>query len=61
VRLELTDSGRRLVDAISSSLKHHVLEVLQGVDSSRRKTLQRDLDRLELSIRSAAPRQASAS
>jgi DNA-binding MarR family transcriptional regulator len=62
VRLELTDSGRKLVDAIAASLKHHIYEVLQGVDMARRKALQRDLDRLELSIRSATPsRQANAS
>ncbi|MEO8539229.1 MAG: MarR family transcriptional regulator [bacterium] len=61
VRLELTDSGRTLVEAMSESLKQHVFDVLKGVDSSRRKSLQTDLDNLELSIRAAAPGRAAVS
>jgi DNA-binding MarR family transcriptional regulator len=61
VRLELTDSGRNLVDAMSKSLKRHVVDVLKGIDPQRRRNLQSDLDRLELSIKSAAPGKAAAS
>jgi len=57
VRLELTPSGRKLVVAIAASLKSHVFDVLQGLDSTSRKTLQEQLDRLEGSIKAAAPRQ----
>lgn len=55
VRLELTDSGRTVVDQIAASLKGHVREVLEGFDTARRKDLKTDLDRLEVSIKSAHP------
>ena len=55
VRLELTASGRRLVDAMSATLSGHVCDVLKGVDSGRRNLLHDSLHRLEASIRSAAP------
>ncbi len=61
VRLELTDSGRTLVEAISRNLKSHVADVLQRVEPERRHSLQTDLDHLELSIRSAQPGHAEAS
>ena len=61
VRLELTESGRKLVDAISKSLRQHVVDVLKGVEPQRRRSLQSDLDHLELSIKSAAPGRAAAS
>ena len=60
VRLELTDSGKKLVNEMAASLKDHVREVLKGFDTAKRKELQTDLDRLEVSIKSAQPhRQAS--
>lgn len=55
VRLELTASGRSLVDAMSATLSGHVCDVLKGVDSGRRNLLHDSLHRLEESIRSAAP------
>lgn len=55
VRLELTDSGKRLVNQIAASLKDHIREVLKGFDMNRRRELQTDLDRLEVSIKSAQP------
>lgn len=55
VRLELTDSGKRLVNQIAASLKDHIREVLKGFDMNRRRELQTDLDRLEFSIKSAQP------
>ena len=60
VRLELTESGKRLVDAMSATLSVHVCEVVKGVEASRRRSLQQDLDSLELSIRTAAPASQSA-
>jgi DNA-binding MarR family transcriptional regulator len=56
VRLELTPTGKRLVDAMSASLKGHVCEVLKGVDKDSKQALQKNLDRLEVSIRSATPK-----
>ncbi len=61
VRLELTDSGRDLVESVSNSLKHHVVDVLKGIEPNRRKTLQSDLGHLESSIKAAAPGRAQAS
>ena len=61
VRLELTSSGKTLVDAMAATLKRHVCEVLQGVDKSSRLTLEKDLSRLEVSIKAATPRAAQAS
>jgi len=57
VRLELTGSGRELVDAMSASLKEHVREVVKGIDQARRTSLLSDLDELEASIRRASPAQ----
>jgi DNA-binding MarR family transcriptional regulator len=58
VRLELTSSGKKLVEAMTASLKDHVCEVLKGVDSDSRQNLQKNLDRLEVSIKAATPRSA---
>lgn len=55
VRLELTPTGKTLVDAMSRSLKVHICDVLKGVDKDSRQTLQKNLDRLEVSIKAAAP------
>ena len=54
VRLELTDSGRRLVDDMSETLRKHVEEVLNGLDEQTREHLRKDLGELEQSIRSTA-------
>lgn len=59
VRLELTDSGKQLVNDMAASLKSHVCEVLKGFDSNKRQSLQRDLDGLEVSIKAATPHRAA--
>jgi DNA-binding MarR family transcriptional regulator len=56
VRLELTDSGRRLVDAMSTTLRRHVEEVLNGLNENTREHLRKDLDELEQSIKTTIPR-----
>lgn len=56
VRLELTDSGRRLVDAMSTTLRQHVEEVLNGLNEHTRDSLRKDLDELEQSIKTTIPR-----
>lgn len=61
VRLELTDSGRRLVESVSDSLRGHVVDVLKGVDQKRRESLQKDLGYLETSIKSATPGRSASS
>jgi DNA-binding MarR family transcriptional regulator len=53
VRLELTDSGRVLVDEMSESLKKHITNVLEGVKPRTREKLIHQLDELEHSIRTA--------
>lgn len=53
VRLELTESGRALVDQMSGSLKQHVHEVLNGVKPRTRTSLLQELDELEHSIKAA--------
>lgn len=53
VRLELTDSGRKLVEAVSSSLEQHVHEVLEDVKPRTRASLLADLDEVERSIRAS--------
>lgn len=53
VRLELTESGRVLVDEMSESLKKHITDVLNGVKPRTRETLIHQLDELEHAIRSA--------
>ena len=53
VRLELTASGRALVQAIDDRLRSHVADLLSDVDSSTRGRLQTDLESLESSIRVA--------
>ena len=53
VRLELTPSGRALVDHMSGSLKQHVHEVLNGVKPRTRSSLLHELDELEHSIKAA--------
>ena len=52
VRLELTDSGRRLVDDMSETLRKHVEQVLNGLNAQTRDHLRQDLGELEQSIRS---------
>jgi DNA-binding MarR family transcriptional regulator len=56
VRLELTDSGRRLVDAMSTTLRRHVEEVLNGLNENTREHLRKDLDELEQSFKTTIPR-----
>jgi DNA-binding MarR family transcriptional regulator len=53
VRLELTDSGRTLVDEMSETLKKHITDVLDGVKPRTRENLIHQLDELEHSIRTA--------
>ncbi len=51
VRLELTASGRHLVDDMSDTLKKHVQEVLNGLNEKTREHLRKDLGELEQSIK----------
>lgn len=51
VRLELTASGRTLVNAIAGTLRQHITEVLHGITSDTRQTLRQDLCALEQSVR----------
>ena len=51
VRLELTDTGRTLVDEMSESLKKHITDVLEGVKPKTRETLVHQLDELEHAIK----------
>ncbi len=53
VRLELTASGRSLVDSVSVALGRHVSDVLQGVRPRTRASLLRDLEEVERSVRAA--------
>lgn len=53
VRLELTDSGRTLVAAVSNSLERHVHDVLQGVKVRTRTNLLAELDEVEGSIKAS--------
>ncbi len=54
VRLQLTDSGHRLVNDMSNTLRQHVEEVLDGLNPGIRARLRTDLGELEQSIRSTA-------
>jgi DNA-binding MarR family transcriptional regulator len=56
VRLALTASGRRRVDAMSTTLRRHVEEVLNGLNENTREHLRKDLDELEQSIKTTIPR-----
>lgn len=56
VRLELTDSGRRLVEAMALTLMRHIAEVLDGLNRQTRTHLRQELDELESAIKAAAPR-----
>jgi len=56
VPLELTDSGRKLVEAMSKTLRHHVEEVLNGLNEKTREHLRKDLGELEQSIKTTIPR-----
>lgn len=56
VRLELTDSGRRLVAAVSPAVTQHVADVLEGVHESTRTELRSDLDQVERAARAAGVR-----
>lgn len=53
VRLELTDSGRTLVETVSNSLERHVHDVLRGVKSRTRANLVAELDEVEGSIKAS--------
>src|SRR3990172_1005920 len=53
VRLELTDSGRMLVETVSKSLERHVHDVLQGVKARTRTNLLAELDEVEGSIKAS--------
>jgi len=53
VRLELTDSGKALVQAIDERLRTHVADLLSDVDNSTRGRLRTDLESLESSIKVA--------
>ncbi|MBA4179688.1 MAG: hypothetical protein C0506_03785 [Anaerolinea sp.] len=54
VRLELTESGRALVEAISSTLIRHVEDVLQGLNRDTRTHLREELAELEEAIKARA-------
>lgn len=54
VRLELTGSGRMVVEAIESRLGRHVSDLLSGVDEAARARLQAGLDALEASVRAGS-------
>lgn len=56
VRLELTESGRKLVDDMSDTLRKHVEEVLNGLNKTTREHLRKDLGELEQSIKTTIPR-----
>ncbi len=56
VRLELTESGRKLVEAMSNTLRRHVEEVLNGLNERTREHLRKDLGELEQSIKTTIPR-----
>lgn len=56
VRLELTASGRKLVDDMSGTLRKHVEEVLNGLNEKTREHLRKDLGELEQSIKTTIPR-----
>lgn len=51
VRLELTPTGRDLVDEMSESLRKHITDVLDGVKPKTRETLVHQLDELEHAIK----------
>ena len=51
VRLELTASGRTLVDEMSESLRKHITDVLEGVRPKTRENLVHQLDELEHAIK----------
>ncbi len=53
VRLELTDTGRVLVEEMSESMKKHITDVLNGVKPRTRETLIHQLDELEHAIRAS--------
>lgn len=51
VRLELTPSGERLVQAIGSELRRHVDSIFGNLESTVQRRLDRDLEELERSVR----------
>jgi DNA-binding MarR family transcriptional regulator len=53
VRLELTNSGRTLVETVSNSLERHVHDVLQGVKARTRTNLLAELGEVEASIKAS--------
>ena len=54
VRLELTASGKTVVDAVRATLERHIGDIISEVDGDTRARLTRDLEILELSCRTAA-------
>ncbi len=55
VRLELTESGARLVEKIRASLQDHVAEVLAGTPDEARAGLANGLEALEETVRVGRP------
>lgn len=53
VRLELTTTGRDLVNGMTGSIRRHVADVLSGVAPPARKELSSQLEELEQSVRIA--------
>ena len=56
VRLELTKTGRQLVDSMSAALTQHVTDVLGNLNRATRASLQQELSDLEHAIRATAAR-----
>jgi DNA-binding MarR family transcriptional regulator len=56
VRLELSESGRRLVRDVGRSLQRHVSELVGGVPMGKRNELTALLDEMEQAIQRAPPR-----
>jgi DNA-binding MarR family transcriptional regulator len=53
VRLELTESGRKLAEAVSISLEQHVHDVFRGVKARTRTTLLGELNEIEGSVKAS--------
>ena len=54
VRLELTASGKDLVNAVRETLERHITDVVAGISPERRDRTTEDLEHLEQSVRTAA-------
>lgn len=55
VRLELTEQGQGLVDAMGATLQHHVDELFQSLDSQTKRRVISDLECVERSVQRATP------